>query len=78
MFSKEGDVCELSTVNDIRPGQPPNVSYYASVIKIYNSLGNLIRFEIKNMFCYVEKNALDYYNAGVVILNIYFVCIWES
>jgi hypothetical protein len=44
------------------------VSYSASVVKNYNTTSSLVRFENKNIF-YFEKNALAYYNAGVVVVN---------
>jgi hypothetical protein len=44
------------------------VSYDASVVKIYNATGSLVRFEKK--IPSTLKNALAYYNAGVVAVNL--------
>jgi hypothetical protein len=33
------------------------VSYNASVVKIYNAKGSLVRFENKNAFFYFEKSS---------------------
>jgi hypothetical protein len=44
------------------------VSYNASVGKIYNATGSLMRFENKNkIFSSVMKNAKFYYNAVAVV-----------
>jgi hypothetical protein len=45
------------------------VSYKASAVKIYNATSSLVRFENKNIF-FLLKNALAYYNAGVVAVNL--------
>jgi hypothetical protein len=48
-------------------------SYNASAVKIYNATSSLVRFESKNTFFGISKNALAYCNAGVVV-----VCIFRS
>jgi hypothetical protein len=42
-------------------------SYNASVVKIYNATNRLARFTVKINFLRY-KNALAYYNAGVVVV----------
>jgi hypothetical protein len=42
---------------------PTTLCYNASVVKIYNATGSLVRFENKSLF-HFEKHALSYYNAG--------------
>jgi hypothetical protein len=52
------------------PGANPTTSSYnASVVKIYNATSSLLRFEIKNILSTL-KNALAYYSAGVVVVNL--------
>jgi uncharacterized protein (DUF486 family) len=41
----------------------------ASAVKIYNATISLARFGNKNIFYFYEKNAIAYYNAGVVIIK---------
>jgi hypothetical protein len=43
--------------------------YNASAVKILQRHGSLVRFEDKNIFFYY-KNALAYYTAGVVAINL--------
>jgi hypothetical protein len=51
-------------------GPNPTTSIYdASVVNIYNATGSLARFE-KRTFSSVLKNAVAYYNAGVVAVNL--------
>jgi hypothetical protein len=45
------------------------VSYNTSAVNFYNARSSLVRFENKNIFFYLE-NALAYYNAGVVVVNL--------
>jgi hypothetical protein len=42
-------------------------NYHASAVKIYSATNSLEHFENKNIFLYICKNALAYYNAGVVV-----------
>jgi hypothetical protein len=44
--------------------------YSASAVKIYSALSSLLRFENKIIFLYFEKNALAYYNAGVIVAGL--------
>jgi hypothetical protein len=46
------------------------VSYNASAVKIYNALSCPAHFESKNILCkLLWKNAIAYFNAGVVVAN---------
>jgi hypothetical protein len=59
----------LFTVKDkIAGANLTTVSYSACVVKIYSATSSLARFEFKTISCSL-KNALDYYNIGVVIVN---------
>jgi hypothetical protein len=42
--------------------------YNASIVNFYNATGSQARFENKSILFYF-KNALAYYNAGVVAVN---------
>jgi hypothetical protein len=49
---------------------PTNESNNAGAVKTYNATSCLVRFANKNIFIYLLwKNALAYYNAGVVVVN---------
>jgi hypothetical protein len=52
---------------------PTIASYNASVVNFYNATGSIVRFINKNIFFFYSKNALAYYNAGVVV-----GCIFEN
>jgi hypothetical protein len=47
---------------------PTTMSYNASAVKIYSATSSLVHFK-KKYFLLLCKNALAYYNAGVVIVN---------
>jgi hypothetical protein len=52
----------------LKPGANPTItSYSASVVKINNAKGSLVRLENRIIFFYFE-NALAYCNAGVVVV----------
>jgi hypothetical protein len=48
---------------------PTIVSNNASDVKIYNSWSSLVRFENIFLLSTSKKNALVYYNVGVVVVN---------
>jgi hypothetical protein len=61
--------CALLTRLD--PGPNPTTSIYnASVVKIYNAPNSLARFYNKNIFFSDLKHTPDYFNAGVVVVNL--------
>jgi hypothetical protein len=44
------------------------VSYNARVLKMYNAMSSLLRFENENIyFCFEKKLYIVFYNAGVVV-----------
>jgi hypothetical protein len=47
---------------------PTIASYNGSVVNYYNATGSLARFA-KKYYLFTFKNALAYYNAGVVAVN---------
>jgi hypothetical protein len=47
---------------------PTVVSYNAGIVKNYNAVSSLVRFETK-IFSFTVKNVIAYYNPGVVIVN---------
>jgi hypothetical protein len=46
---------------------------FSCVVKFYNATSSLVRFESKNIFIDLEKDARAYFNAGFVIVNSNFV-----
>jgi hypothetical protein len=50
------------------PGADPTIIIY-NAAKNYNATRSLVRSERKNNYFYFVKNALDYYNSGVVVVN---------
>jgi hypothetical protein len=53
----------------VHPRANPTIaSYNASVVNFYNATGSLARF--KNIFFSSLKNAVAYYNAGVVAVTL--------
>jgi hypothetical protein len=52
------------------PGANPTIaSYNANVVNFYNATSRPTRFENKNILFYFD-NAVAYYNAGVVAVNL--------
>jgi hypothetical protein len=45
------------------------VIYNASAVKICSATRSLVRFENKNVYYFTNKNALAFYNIGVVGVN---------
>jgi hypothetical protein len=53
----------------VSPGPSPTTKIYnAGVVKIYNASNSLGRFRVKIIFLRY-KNAVAYYNPGVVVVN---------
>jgi hypothetical protein len=48
---------------------PTIASYNASSVKIHNGTSGLLRYENKTMIFCVEKIAVTYHNAGVVVVR---------
>jgi hypothetical protein len=55
----------LASVTRRQGANPATSSYNASVANIYNATSSLVRFKYK-IFSSILKNALAYYNTGVV------------
>jgi hypothetical protein len=54
----------------LAPGPNPTTSFYnAGVVNFYNATGSLARFKNQNFYATL-KNALAYYSAGVVAVNL--------
>jgi hypothetical protein len=54
----------------LAPGPNPTIVIYsASVVKIYNAIGSLVRSESKKMFYFTLRNTLAYHNAGCKFRN---------
>jgi hypothetical protein len=54
------------------PGSNSTIMCYrASVVKIYNTLSTLVRFENRSVLFYFEKRSTQpmYYNAGAVVVS---------
>jgi hypothetical protein len=61
---------ELTVLTDIAFGPNPTIaSYNASVVNYYNATGSLVCFENEQKIRLLLKNALAYYNAGIVAVN---------
>jgi hypothetical protein len=59
-----------AAVATVKSGANPTMaSYNTSVVNFYNAAGSLARFENKNFSYSTLKNALAYYNVGVVDVN---------
>jgi hypothetical protein len=44
--------------------------YNATVVKFFNNMRSLVHFENRNIFLCLEENAVNYYNAVVVISKV--------
>jgi hypothetical protein len=54
---------------DLRSTEPNPmvVKYNASVVKIYNGTGSLVRFETKNIFFYYEHRSIQRWRCSEVV-----------
>jgi hypothetical protein len=58
-------------IDELAPGVNPTiVSDNASVVKFYNAVSSLVRFENKIFPSNLKKNFPAFYNAGVVVVNL--------
>jgi hypothetical protein len=60
---RRGSVDITSARRNEKPGPNPTIASY-------NATGSLVCFENKKYFLLIWKNALAYYNAGVVAVNL--------